>query len=87
MLRIRCGMLNTIHDRPYLFNSTDKCRLCGLGDESLHHILNCYVISDKIQTVSPSLFTDELDAGYAEEVAKYVEQFYTAEEEVAEIVL
>ena len=87
VLRIRCGMLNTIHDRPYLFNSIDKCRLCGLGDESLQHILNCFVISDKIQTVSPSLFTDELDAGYAEEVAKYVEQFYTAEEEVAEIVV
>ena len=42
-------------------------------------------ISDKIQTVSPSLFTDELDTGYAEEVAKYVEQFYTAEEEIAEL--
>ena len=85
MLRIRCGMLNTIHDRPYLFTSIDKCRLCGIGDESIQHILNCYVISDKIQTVSPSLFTDELDTGYAEEVARYVEQFYTAEEEVAEL--
>ena len=48
--------------------------------ESIQHILNCYVISDKIQTVSPSLFTGELDTGYAEEVARYVEQFYTAEE-------
>ena len=40
---------------------------------------------DQIQTVSPSIYTDEVPIEYAKELAQYVEQFYTAEEEVAEI--
>ena len=83
VVKIRCGMLNTIHDRPYLYKSK-KCRVCGIGDESLLHILNCYVISDKIQTVSPSIYTDEVSVEYAKELAEYVEKFYLAEEEAAE---
>ena len=83
VVKIRCGMLNTIHDRPYLYKSK-KCRVCGIGDESLLHILNCYVISDKIQTVSPSIYTDEVSVEYAKELAEYVEKFYFAEEEAAE---
>ena len=38
-------------------------------------ILNCYVISDKIQTVSPSIYTDEVPVEYAKELAEYVEKF------------
>ena len=41
VMRIRSGMLNTIHDRPYLYKGIEKCRLCGIGDESLDHIINC----------------------------------------------
>ena len=84
VVRIRCGMLNTIHDRPYLYK-TERCRVCGIGDESLHHILNCYVVSDRIQTVSPSMYTDEIPMDYAKEVAQYVERFYDAEEELSEL--
>ena len=84
VVRIRCGMLNTIHDRPYLYKA-ERCRVCGIGDESLHHILNCYVISDRIQTVSQSIYTDEIPMDYAKEVAQYVEKFYDAEEEVSEL--
>ena len=40
---------------------------------------------DQIQTVSPSIYTDEVPVEYAKELAQYVEQFYIAEEEVAEI--
>ena len=84
VVKIRCGMLNTIHDRPYLYKS-EKCRICGIGDESLHHILNCYAVSDKIQTINPSIYTDEVPVEYAKELAEYVEKFYNAEEEAAEI--
>ena len=84
VVRIRCGMLNTIHDRPYLYKA-ERCRVCGIEDESLHHILNCYVISDRIQTVSQSIYTDEIPMDYAKEVAQYVEKFYDAEEEVSEL--
>ena len=84
VVKIRCGMLNTTHDRPYLYKS-EKCRICGIGDESLHHILNCYAVSDKIQTINPSIYTDEVPVEYAKELAEYVEKFYHAEEEAAEI--
>ena len=84
VIKIRCGMLNTIHDRPYLYKA-DKCRVCGIGDESLHHILNCYAISDQIQTVCQSIYTDEFHMDYAKGLAEYVEKFYIAEEEAAEM--
>ena len=83
--RIRCSMLNTIHDRPYLYRGVEKCRVCNIGDESLHHIINCYVISSKIQTVCPSIFTDDFSKDYAKELAEYVERFYQAEMETAEL--
>ena len=31
-IKIRCGMLNTIHDRPYLYRA-DRCRVCGIDFE------------------------------------------------------
>ena len=83
--RIRCSMLNTIYDRPYLYKGVEKCRLCGIGDESLNHIINCYVISSTIQTVCPSIFTDNFSESYAKELAEYVENFYQAETEIAEM--
>ena len=85
VMRIRCSMLNTIHDRPYLYKGVVKCRLCGIGDESLHHIMNCYVVSSKIQTVCPSIFTDNFHEDYAVELAQHVERFYEAEMEVADL--
>ena len=83
-VRIRCSMLNTIYNRPYMFKGVEKCRLCGLGDESLVHIINCFVISDKIQAICPSIYTDEIDYEYVKELASYVVSFYEEEEEMAE---
>ena len=76
-------MLSTLKDRPYLFsNDTNtKCRLCGIGDESLHHILNCYVISSEVKQVNHAkIFTDEPDITYMEEVSSLVKQFFDEEE-------
>ena len=84
VVRIRCGMLNTIHDRPYLYKS-DTCRVCGIGDESLNHIINCYAVSDEIRTISSSIYTDEVSMDYAQELAECVEKFYIAEEEITEL--
>ena len=82
VVRMRCGMLNTIHDRPYLFRAGSACQLCGLGDESIHHIVNCYVVSAMTRTVPPTLYTDISEEDLVKDVALLVEEFYQAVDEV-----
>jgi hypothetical protein len=60
-IKIRCSMLDTIHDRPYLARGIQRCRLCEIGDESLSHIVNCYAVSDKVQEVCSSIYGCDID--------------------------
>ena len=69
---MRCGMLNT----------DSSCRLCGLGDESIHHIVNCYVVSAVTRTVPPTLYTDISEEDLVKDIALLVEKFYQAVDEV-----
>ena len=71
--KIQCNMLNRIHDRPYLHKEITKCRLCGIGDESLHHIANCYMVNNDIQSIDDSIYTDEADMKYLEKIATCAE--------------
>ena len=72
VVRMRCGMLNT----------DSSCRLCGLGDESIHHIVNCYVVSAMTRTVPPTLYTDISEEDLVKDMALLVEKFYQAVDEV-----
>ena len=72
VVRMRCGMLNT----------DSSCRLCGLGDESIHHIVNCYVVSAVTRTVPPTLYTDISEEDLVKDIALLVEKFYQAVDEV-----
>ena len=78
-------MLNTIHDRLYLYSVATKCRACGIGDESIEHIVNWYMVSDEINTVPASIYTDNVVEGDAEDLTNMVRKFYEAIEELAEI--
>ena len=78
IIRMRCNMLNTIHNRPYMFPGGNKCRACGIGNECLSHIVNCCVVSHTITKLDEGmLYSDDPDINYLEEtaetVAKYLE--------------
>ena len=77
--RMRCQMLDLKSDRPYLFDvkSGSTCRLCGIGNESLSHIINCYVVSDKVCELDcPKIYKDSNDIKYMKEVATTVNAFF-----------
>ena len=80
IIKMRCSMLNTIHERPYMYPGTKKCRLCRMGDESLLHIINCYVVSDKLHDINTTIYTDDPDKDYLMEIAMYIERFLDEEE-------
>ena len=85
LVRIRCSMLNTIHDRPYLHPGVKKCCVCNFGDESIRHIINCYMISDQINYVPASIYTNNIDECDAKNVTNMTTKFYDMFDELTEV--
>ena len=85
LVRIRCSMLNTIHDRPYLHPGVKKCRVCNFGDESLRHIMNCYMVSDQINSVPTSIYTNNINEYDAKNVTNMTKKFYDMVDELTEV--
>ena len=75
LLRLRCNMMNTIHNRPYMFGNYTKCRLCKTGDESLSHIV-MYHSCDPHQVNEELLYGDDpVNVKYSMEIAETVIRF------------
>ena len=55
-----------------------------MEDESLLHIVNCYVVSSEIRTLNRTLYSDEANIKYMEEIAILMERFYEGEDELHE---
>jgi hypothetical protein len=60
MFQIRAGVLDIKSNRPYQYDD-QKCRVCGIGDETLNHIVNSCTSADKDPISTDNVFsmTDE----------------------------
>ena len=77
IIKIRCNMLDTIKNRPYLFANLSTCRLCGMGDESLHHIMNCYLVSRVwVPVINDDIYSETPNDEYLFHVATTVNRFF-----------
>ena len=70
--RIRTKMLDTKVNRPYLFSNpiTMVCRHCGAEDESLYHIINCYIISLVVTHIDAVKIYEKVDVQELESIAR-----------------
>ena len=77
IIKIRCNMLDTIKNRPYLFANLSTCRLCGMGDESLHHIMNCYLVSRVwVPVINDDIYSETPNNEYLFRIATTVNRFF-----------
>ena len=75
MIKVRCSMLDTTRDRPFLFKGTKQCRLCNHEDESLLHIINCSKDACEAIVIDRTIYTDNPNMQCMTNIAKNVKSY------------
>ncbi len=75
--RIRSQTLNIPPHRPYLFGGRKDapCRHCKLDVETVHHILNCYVVSSNREKLNTNVYREDMDVVECSRVAEMIHTF------------
>ena len=59
-----------------------SCRHCQLGNEDIHHIVNCYIVSSQLTKINEeAIYGESCDIKEMEKIASYVKKYLEIEDE------
>ena len=74
-------MLDIRVDRPYLFTESLLCRHCGLIEEDIEHIINCFHITTEVNQINEHKVYEQVDTNELEKVSRLAKMFLDKEED------